>query len=808
MNIKNNPVPRVQPFWTALLLLIALFVSAHPTEPRHMRLLETDPLQTVNDAISLDSLQLYVKQLSGYVPVTLTGGKRAVIGTRHKNYADNDTAAIWLKQKLESYGLTTVRQSFSASGFNVYAEQPGWRFPRQKYMICAHYDDQPLSLLAPGADDNASGSAAVIEAARILTDSAYPYTIVYAFWDEEEQGLIGSKYYAQIAKAAGDSILGVINLDMIAFDSNNNSLATLHVRPFANSLFLGERMVEVNTNYNIGLVLNTINPGLTSSDQSSFWNQGYSAVLLIEDYYNDFSWYYHSIRDSISKFNMPYFERCSRLGLLTLTSFAAKSAPDTPLLTRPAHLLTEAPIRSRFQWQEMPSATSYRLQASTNSAFTQMVIDSSGLPQPQWVSKKLPRNTTIYWRSRSCNKTGSSPWSSTFSLTTTGIKQQSIILEPGWNLTGCALFPNDSTLTNMMTGIRDHLTLIKDEAGQVYWPAQGIDNLGNWRAGRGYWIRVTTKDTLQVAGDPIHSVPMPIALHVGWNMPAFLAQNPLPPAQAFATILGNFILVKTGNGLVYWPAYGINQISALEPGQGLQVYMNRADTLLYPVESLSKESTIAAPVVVHFPVVGQTGNNMIVLLRGLSLADGDEIAIRTVDQRIVGAAVVSSGQALLTVWGDDAMTPSIIEGAQEGESLAAVYWSASQNQEWPLQITSLEDALQGQQPVHTFVYHAQAALITDVAKPVSVPEMFALQQNYPNPFNATTQIRYGLAQPAHVQLQVFNALGQLLTVLVDAEQPAGEHRRTWSAENLPSGVYLYRIRTEQFTVTKKMILVR
>ncbi len=796
------------PAFIILFLITISFINVHSSQESRVTLQQADPVQRVSDAISLDSLQLFVKQLSGYVPVTLHGGKTAVISTRHKNYADNDTAAIWLKQKLESCGLAAIRQGFSGSGFNVYAEQPGWRFPHQKYIICAHYDDQPLSLLAPGADDNASGCAAVLEAARILNDHSYPYTIVYAFWDEEEQGLVGSRYYAQTAKAAGDSILGVINLDMIAFDSNHDDLATVHVRPFGNSLFLGERMVELNTNYNIGLLLNTVNPGLTSSDQSSFWNQGYGALLLIEDYYNDFNWYYHSITDSITKFNMPYFEKCSRLALLTFTSFAAKAAPDTPLLSSPVDQLAAVPIRSLFQWQEKPSATGYRIQVATNSSFTPPAIDVSGLPQPQWVSKNLPRNSTLYWRSRSSNKNGSSPWSSNFRLTTTGIKEQSIILQPGWNLTGCGLFPNDSTLATMMAGITDHLTLMKDESGNVYWPAQGIDNLHTWRAGRGYWLRITAPDTLQVIGDPIHTVPMPIALHTGWNMPAFLAQNPQTPEQAFADILGKFILIKTGNGKVYWPAYGINQIGAIHPGQGFQVYMNQADTLVYPAESLHKDADVSAPVLVHFPPPVQSGNNMIVLLRNLALDDGDEIAIRTPDLRLVSAAVVSAGQALLTVWGDDPMTSSILEGAQEGEALQAMYWSANQNQEWPLQISALEDALQGNRPVTEFCYHAQAALITDVTRLVKAPDQFALRQNYPNPFNAATQIRYSLAQPAHVRVQIFNALGQLLTVLIDADQPEGEHRFTWQAGNLPSGVYLYRMQTENFIETKKMLLVR
>ena len=88
---------------------------------------------------------------------------------------------------------------------------------------------------APGADDNASGTAAVIEAARIFSQYDFPFTIIYALWDEEEQGLIGSEYYATQAANAGDSILGVINLDMIGYDGNGDGNADVHNSSVANT---------------------------------------------------------------------------------------------------------------------------------------------------------------------------------------------------------------------------------------------------------------------------------------------------------------------------------------------------------------------------------------------------------------------------------------------------------------------------------------------------------------------------------------------------------------------------------------------
>lgn len=176
-----------------------------------------DPvIQTVIDQTNIDSLTYFVEELSGEVQ-TIIGGSPYTIVSRHKNQPSNDKAADYIKQKLSSYGLVTYDQWWSGTGRNVYGVQLGTQYPNKQYIICAHYDDMPSGSIAPGADDNASGTAAVIEAARVFTQYYSKYTIIYALWDEEEQGLIGSNYYAQQAYNAGDSIMGVVNLDMIAF---------------------------------------------------------------------------------------------------------------------------------------------------------------------------------------------------------------------------------------------------------------------------------------------------------------------------------------------------------------------------------------------------------------------------------------------------------------------------------------------------------------------------------------------------------------------------------------------------------------
>jgi hypothetical protein len=88
------------------------------------------------------------------------------------------------------------------------------------------------------------------------------------------------------------------------------------------------------------------------------------------------------------------------------------------------------------------------------------------------------------------------------------------------------------------------------------------------------------------------------------------------------------------------------------------------------------------------------------------------------------------------------------------------------------------------------------------------PTAFALEQNYPNPFNPATTIRFALPVDSHVKLVVYNAAGQKVSTLIDADAPAGNHTVELNASKLTSGVYFYRLSAGNFTETKKMILLR
>ena len=94
-----------------------------------------------------------------------------------------------------------------------------------------------------------------------------------------------------------------------------------------------------------------------------------------------------------------------------------------------------------------------------------------------------------------------------------------------------------------------------------------------------------------------------------------------------------------------------------------------------------------------------------------------------------------------------------------------------------------------------------------------VPKAFVLEQNYPNPFNPTTTIEFSIPTNSKVTLSVYNVLGQKVRTLVNDRLPAKHYRVLWDGTDdrgnlVPSGVYFYTIRTDGFSATKKMILMK
>ena len=278
-------------------------------------------LTSILNDIKIDSLVNFVENISGEKGVFVNGNLDTIY-SRHKSRPGNELAFKYIIQEFERFGLQSDSMIFSATGKNALAIQPGTLYPDKYYIICSHYDGMPNLPIAAAADDDGSGVAATLEAARVLSNYQFEYTIIYAIWDEEEQGKVGSLAYSNLANTNNDSIMGVINMDAIAWDSDNDDAAMIHVKPIGTSFQISDTIQSINTNYSIGLNLAITNPGATYSDHASFWTNGFGAVLVIEDWTFDSNPNYHTDTDLLAYFNLPYFLKLAKLSLASVAALA------------------------------------------------------------------------------------------------------------------------------------------------------------------------------------------------------------------------------------------------------------------------------------------------------------------------------------------------------------------------------------------------------------------------------------------------------------------------------------------------------
>jgi hypothetical protein len=262
-------------------------------------------VQDAVSAVSLDSLQKFDNELSGGLRVNING---SMILIPHR-YAGNGSqqfrnASQHIFNTFSRCGLNPIQENNASpwTKINVVGTLQGRR--NAYVVVCGHHDAANTS--CPGADDNGSGTAAVMELARVLSHYTFDYTIKFIAFGGEEQGLKGSAQYVQ--QHASDSIRAVLNMDMIMWDGDSDCIVQLHARAnngqhYSNDL--ADYVAALTTMYPTGVAPSIVLPGLTGSDHSSFWNANRSAICIIEEYGQDFNPYYHTANDVFGMLNAP-----------------------------------------------------------------------------------------------------------------------------------------------------------------------------------------------------------------------------------------------------------------------------------------------------------------------------------------------------------------------------------------------------------------------------------------------------------------------------------------------------------------------
>jgi photosystem II stability/assembly factor-like uncharacterized protein len=214
---------------------------------------------------------------------------------------------------------------------NVWASRPGRGGASGTVLVCAHYDSLSKrskpgtpDVPAPGADDNASGTAGVLEFARASRGHDYRRDVIYACFTGEEQGLRGAQHLASLLASNGEALIGVLNMDMIAYaDALPEDVDVITNYP---STWLAEYFSRATRTYvpNLGVDVNVL-PEMWRSDHGPFWQLGYPAILAVEDWDIHYP-YYHSANDTPDKLDYNVATALTRSVVAAAASLAAPTS--------------------------------------------------------------------------------------------------------------------------------------------------------------------------------------------------------------------------------------------------------------------------------------------------------------------------------------------------------------------------------------------------------------------------------------------------------------------------------------------------
>lgn len=299
-------------------------LSAH--EQSHWQLLEASKFHPIKPSqaqkrIADPNIELVLTQIDSdrwlSDVVTLTGWNR-VTGSQ-----DNDLAKDWIANKLTalSYDVTTPAfQVNNQTTHNIMASQIGLTRPNDWYLIGAHMDSIPYSGGSPGAVDNASGCAAVLEMARVASMHAFEGSLLFICYSGEEQGLLGSAHHVNsLTDAERDEIKAVLTMDMIGYKDGSSHKLLLETSQAQQHIM--QHLEQMAATYVPELTVYTsLNP--FGSDHMPYINNGMPAILSIDDDWDQYDDYHRStdLPENLNNNQALYIIRTNMAALASLAT--------------------------------------------------------------------------------------------------------------------------------------------------------------------------------------------------------------------------------------------------------------------------------------------------------------------------------------------------------------------------------------------------------------------------------------------------------------------------------------------------------
>lgn len=709
--------------------------------------------------------------------------------TRNTFTTGYDNSAVWVYDRFTEFGLDASYDDFTiqtAVKQNVIGELTGLVHPDSIVFITAHLDATANNQwspepVAPGADDNGSGTACFLECARILSQYNFEKTIRFVAFGGEEQGLWGSWDYVGNLLNAGTEVVGSFNYDMIAYSGNDPLPPDLILYADNNPLSqaMADKVAEAITTF-IPTSLEPviyINPSMTASDHSPFWDAGWPAILGIEaePWGPEFNPFYHSVNDRVVNCDLYYATNCTRAALAAVADYAIPIEESGPYL------------------------------AVYDQQMNEIFGNTNGIPEPgEAVSLQITLiNAGSYPATGiSADMTTDNPYLTITQNSSTypdlDIQQTGVCLQP-YTLQISTSCPQETWVTVELHIIADggyqRDVPIGFLVGDMRFDPSGPDLYGYYAydmhdgafAPDYNWIEIAPMaggpgTELELLNYDAETIPIPFDFQFygttynqvtvcshGWlsfgETTIFIPVNraipdSLAPPDGFVAVFWDELIPESGGQICYYHDATNNQFVV----EWYQIpHVQNPDS----VETF--QIILLDPS--HYPTTTGDGE-IIVNYQSLSEAiDGCTFGIEA---------------------------PSGTYGIQY------LYNGLYHTQAMPIEdFTSIK-----------YTTEAEITALEPTKPEMNYPNNYYLVRCYPNPFNPTTVLSFELSVSSRINLSVYNISGRLVDELVNGWREAGVHEVTFDGSDLASCMYFYRITAEglerggKYQATGKMLLLK
>jgi hypothetical protein len=820
-------------------------------------------IDSLVNLISADSLRTWDTRLQNFQ-------------TRYSYIDSIYRARDWLFNKFKSFGIDSVwlhHYYYDSDQYNVVATVVGTATPDKVIVVGGHYDSIVLSgnplVWAPGADDNASGTVATLEMARIIAQNPLPVTVMFVPFAQEEQGLIGSEHFAEYLYDHSVDVQLMINTDMIGHSVDLDTDVLIYADQ--SSIEFADIMIAM------GRIYTYLSPWYGGpsygSDQYSFYLWGYDAVCGAEGDFFTNGW--HTNYDVVDSLDFSYMREVVKMCLATIlfmvnphpspvenlkpvdagdghTLYLSWSAnpPEENVVYYKVNFGTSSGNYDSMHQVNATCDTLRNLVENTRYFIAVTAVDTGGfesaaikeismaprtvpLPPTGLVANPSGRfKVKLRWlpnqeadfdyynifRSQD-SLTGYQllfgPWRDTTFVDST---VQSGVEYYYYTLTAVDTSGNESEMSDeaesYVISFDQGILLVDMTLGTT---SNGVEsdsvNAFYQRALEEY--DYTSMDRSSEYGDPLLTLQdlssYPIVIVHSEDEMAYYSLNKYLTYPVLKQYLdaGGALLIEGRKNLSGGSSIAGPQFLNFLPGDFRRDYLN-IDSAYIPFWNSSlpyrTEEFIGADRTAQkdgYPETVQLDT-----FRVNHAYDPWEVDL---DGKLPGVGYFSplDGSEViytfLSAYDTSASDGKPVALKHLTDDFAVIYF------DFPLYFVKEDIATQ---ILHQAI--SDLRTFTHVERGdegVKVPASFSLQQNYPNPFNSETVIEYFLSKQSSVKITIYNILGQRVKTLLDQKETAGYKKVIWDGKNekgraVSSGIYFYRMETEKFAQTKKMLLLK